>query len=168
MAKEMKSNKQLKKALDPKMFSEEEQVEISKFGYRLRSLRESLNMTQQDLGLRIRVSGASVNKYESDDGVFPSVPTLLMITRFFNVSTDYLLMGVDHEPSSVSNTINSDEMNNSSVVQMGSSNQVSVSRGMSAEAEVLLKNFESLNFEKKMKVLTYALTLKDSQGEVTP
>lgn len=60
------------------------------FGNRLKKLRQSYNMTQQDLSKAIRLSKANVSKYESDQ-IQPSMETIVLISELFHVSIDYLL-----------------------------------------------------------------------------
>ena len=59
-------------------------------GYRLRSLRRQYHLSQIDLGRLLGVSKVSVSNYERGLRT-PSMETLLMILRVFNVSADYIL-----------------------------------------------------------------------------
>ncbi|WP_430612484.1 helix-turn-helix domain-containing protein [Enterococcus sp. DIV0876] len=60
------------------------------FGYRLKELRLSKNLTQQDLGNIIHVSKVSISGYERGERS-PDTETLTAIADYFKVSTDYLL-----------------------------------------------------------------------------
>lgn len=68
------------------------------FGKRLRLLRENENMTQQKLGEIIGVSARVVGYYESDDRFPKDEDTLIKISQYFDVSTDYLL-GITDNPT---------------------------------------------------------------------
>ena len=57
---------------------------------KLRKLRMSRNMTQQQLGDRIGVAKSVVSYYESGDRC-PSYDVLIRIAKVFHTSTDYLL-----------------------------------------------------------------------------
>lgn len=62
---------------------------------RLKELRVEKGLTQQDLADYLDVSKATYSRYET--GVRqPDYTTLLKLSTFFNVSTDYLL-GNDHK-----------------------------------------------------------------------
>lgn len=60
------------------------------FGDRLKELRKSQGLTQEDLATAINVSRQSIGNYENYS-VYPDLDTLVKIADFFNVSTDYLL-----------------------------------------------------------------------------
>lgn len=59
-------------------------------GERIKALRESEKLTQEDLGKICNVSKANISKYESNS-IHPPLDTLLEIAKHFDVSTDYLL-----------------------------------------------------------------------------
>ena len=60
------------------------------FGEKLKSLRTSQKMTQQQLADRIGVAKSVVSYYESGDR-YPSYDVLVKIARVFHTTTDYLL-----------------------------------------------------------------------------
>jgi len=60
------------------------------FAIRLRELRNTAKLTQQQLGDQLNLRGSAISKYESGDSQ-PSFPTLIKISKIFNVSIDYLL-----------------------------------------------------------------------------
>lgn len=60
------------------------------FGEKLKALRTSQKLTQQQLGDRIGVAKSVVSYYESGDR-YPSYDVLVKIARIFHTTTDYLL-----------------------------------------------------------------------------
>ena len=60
------------------------------FGKKLKNLRVSQNLTQQQLADRIGVAKSVVSYYESGDR-YPSYDVLVKIARIFHTTTDYLL-----------------------------------------------------------------------------
>lgn len=60
------------------------------FGSRLRHLRQNHDMTQPALAKRLQVTNSVISAYETGLRM-PSYETLLMISKVFSVSTDYLL-----------------------------------------------------------------------------
>lgn len=60
------------------------------FGEKLKSLRTSQKLTQQQLADRIGVAKSVVSYYESG-GRYPSYDVLVKIARIFHTTTDYLL-----------------------------------------------------------------------------
>ncbi len=63
---------------------------MSKFHLRLRELRNSRKMSQQELANSLGISKSSVNMYERGERE-PSLDTLEIIADFFNVDMDYLM-----------------------------------------------------------------------------
>lgn len=60
------------------------------FGEKLRELRKSQKLTQQQLADRLGVAKSVVSYYESGDR-FPSYDVMVKIAHTFHVTTDYLL-----------------------------------------------------------------------------
>lgn len=60
------------------------------FGSRLKALRVAHDMTQQSLAKRLQVTKSVISAYETGLRM-PSYDTLLMISKTFGVSTDFLL-----------------------------------------------------------------------------
>lgn len=60
------------------------------FGIKLKTLRTSQKLTQQQLADRIGVAKSVVSYYESGDR-YPSYDVLIKIARIFHTTTDYLL-----------------------------------------------------------------------------
>ena len=59
------------------------------FTERLRALREERHLKQEEAAAEIGIPYRSYRRYEAGDSS-PTVPTLLLLADFFNVSTDYL------------------------------------------------------------------------------
>ena len=57
---------------------------------RLKELRLNKNLTQQQLGKLLSVSGQTILNWETDI-TYPSVKKLIELASFFDVSIDYLL-----------------------------------------------------------------------------
>lgn len=64
------------------------------FGLRLKKLREKKNLTQAQVAQRLNMHKSTIFNYESNYRK-PSIDTIVLLSRFYNVSTDYLL-GVDN------------------------------------------------------------------------
>ena len=68
------------------------ELKMKEFGERLRKLRTKRNMTQDEFGLIFEppLAQSTIGTYER--GVRqPSLENLVVISKFFNVTTDYLL-----------------------------------------------------------------------------
>lgn len=60
------------------------------FNIRLKELRNQKNMTQDELGKILNVSGKTIGTWERDSRQ-PNIETINALANYFNVSTDYLL-----------------------------------------------------------------------------
>lgn len=60
------------------------------FGQKLRQLRIEYKLTQEELAEKLNLSKANISKYESDN-IEPNLQTLSIISKLFNVTTDYLI-----------------------------------------------------------------------------
>lgn len=60
------------------------------FGEKLKALRKSKNMTQNQLGNNLGVAKSVISYYENGDR-YPSYSVLVKIAHTFHVTTDYLL-----------------------------------------------------------------------------
>ncbi|MGN0488020.1 MAG: helix-turn-helix domain-containing protein [Ruminococcus sp.] len=56
----------------------------------IKKLRQARNISQVELAKALFVSKQSVSNWENDN-IMPSVDMLIKISKFFSVSTDYLL-----------------------------------------------------------------------------
>lgn len=60
------------------------------FGTRLKELRKSKNLTQQELAEAIGLVKSSISAYEKDLK-YPSIDILIKLSKFFGISCDYFL-----------------------------------------------------------------------------
>jgi len=133
------------------------------FGERLRRLRKGLDITQGELATQIGVVPSAVSKIERLADAYPSVEVLLKISEFFNVSTDYLLKGVETVPAR-ENQVNG-HLSNSSVIQANRGGVVfngTSDRTLSPEAVELLHIYETLGGRERLKLLNFAVELEGS------
>ena len=59
-------------------------------GQRIKELRKERNLNQVNFAAALNLDKSTVAKYETNKTI-PSVPVLMAIAKFFEVSTDYLL-----------------------------------------------------------------------------
>lgn len=63
---------------------------IFDFGYRLRELRESKNLTQTQVARRLNLSKTTISGYENNIKT-PSLDVLVKLSILYGVSADYIL-----------------------------------------------------------------------------
>ena len=139
---------------------------MKNFGERLRKLRRHADMTQSDLAKKLGVVTSAVGKYEGIDGSYPSVEVLVKIAECFNVSTDYLLRGIQVVPVFENNITGT--LNTGSFIQANNGDvTVDKSRTLSPEVSELLRIYGNLNGQKRIALLACANRLSDSSAEVS-
>lgn len=133
---------------------------MSGFGDRLRKIRRAADMTQGQLAEILGVVTSAVGKYEAKPNAYPSVEVLIKIAKFFNVSTDYLLIGA--EPISSANDNVSDDLNNSTLIQAShGKTMLNKEREYSFEAMALLHIYEKLDMKERLELLNFAFGLEE-------
>lgn len=68
---------------------------MSKFATRLKELRESKKLNQYELAEKLNISQSAITKWERDATV-PTADNIILIAKFFNVTSDYLLGLTDY------------------------------------------------------------------------
>jgi transcriptional regulator with XRE-family HTH domain len=80
-------------------------MENKMFQDRLKKLRKERNLSQDEVGKPLNISGRTVGNYESGERE-PSLDTLIKIADFYKVNMDYLLGRTDkREIDSVSEEV---------------------------------------------------------------
>ncbi len=78
---------------------------MSKFHLRIRELRISRKLSQQELAEYLKISKSSINMYERGERE-PGLDLLEAIADFFNVDMDYLMGKSDNPQKYISNSAN--------------------------------------------------------------
>jgi repressor LexA len=68
---------------------------MSSIGDRFKELRKKFNINQKECASKIGISQGTLSDIESNN-TRPSIETLISASRFFNVTTDWLLTGEEH------------------------------------------------------------------------
>ena len=63
---------------------------------RIQNLRKAKGISQEELADRIGVSRQSVSKWESEQSL-PDIDKVIVMSEFFDVTTDYILKGIENE-----------------------------------------------------------------------
>lgn len=70
---------------------------------RIQQLRKSKGISQEELADKIGVSRQSVSKWESEQSS-PDIEKIILMSDFFEVTTDYLLKGIEPIPKEVTDS----------------------------------------------------------------
>ena len=70
--------------------------DVTACGKRIQELRKSHSLTQDQLAEKLRVTCKYIQRIEAGRAL-GSIELLIDIAAFFNVSTDYLLLGKEHQ-----------------------------------------------------------------------
>lgn len=121
-------------------------------GRRLKKLRNSIKLTQEELGKEVNVTKVSISGYENGNRS-PDTETLQKIADFFDVSTDYLLGRSDNpEPN------NSDDIKGKSFFMSKIAQEF-------PDIDLMFKDLESLSADDMKEVYEY-IKFKKSQKDV--
>ena len=63
-------------------------------GTRLRALRDSIRLTQKEMGMKLGTTQAAINRYENNQSE-PPFKSLLWYADYFDVSLDYIFARTD-------------------------------------------------------------------------
>ncbi len=80
------------------------QAPITQVGGRVRTRRQSLKLTQEELARELGVTHQHVSRIESNQAA-PSLDLLVMLSRRLGVSTDHLLTGHETAPADIAGAI---------------------------------------------------------------
>ena len=67
---------------------------MNKFSQRIKELREEYNLTQEQLGEIIGYTQSGIARWEQAERQ-PDINMLIKLSKFFNVSVDYLVGNID-------------------------------------------------------------------------
>lgn len=118
---------------------------MNSLGERLKFLRKSRNLTQAELAENIEISRANISKIEKNE-ISPLAKNIVHICTFFNVSTDWLLLGKSTMDTSTAETN-----------YCGDEDAIQV--GLSVEQETLLHLYDKLSIADKKNLQKTALDL---------
>ena len=71
---------------------------------RIRDLRKQKGISQEELADKIGVSRQAVSKWESEQSV-PDLDKIIIMSEYFEVTTDYILKGIEHVSTTNKNTM---------------------------------------------------------------
>lgn len=123
---------------------------MSVMGERIKQLRKSLNMSQEELGSKIGVKKSAVNKYETGDVENIPRQSIEIMCRLFSVSPSYLL-GIEELEDSLAKEVKLIEQ---------------IQEVYGKEAVDLLQSFTQLNAAGKEKVISYCDDMTENQKYV--
>lgn len=109
---------------------------MNTLGERLKHLRETNNVKQNDLSEATGISRSNISKIESNS-LNPTANAVIAIAQYFNVSIDWLLTGLNAHVSS-----NTEEISNESTVTDLSNEEVeliTVWRDLDSERKTIAK-----------------------------
>ena len=130
------------------------------FYTQVKGLCDARHIAITALARKLHLSPSAPNNWQN--GTLPKAETIMKISEFFDVSTDFLLYGHDRQSSYVSTA-----SNGAAVLQQSSGNTVSVSSGGNGgdlqgfEAE-LVRIYKDLDLKGKSALMQYAFTLDEN------
>jgi len=71
-----------------------------KLGEKITALRKQRNLSQEDLAAMMNISRQAISRWEQDENT-PDIDNIVQLSEIFDVSTDYLLRGIEPAPAPV-------------------------------------------------------------------
>lgn len=135
-------------------------------GKKIKQLRKQLDMTQEELGQKVGVTKATINKYETGIVVNLRRPTIEKLAKALEVSPAYLMGWIETTPNQGDNliihTFPGGTVNCNTNNMAYNDNEKAVSN---EEVYELLHIFKRLDFRKRVELLMYAIKLEESTKE---
>ena len=125
-------------------------------GFRIRERRRALDMTQEDLGKKIGVSKATINKYETGGTLNLRRPTIEKLADALCTSPEYL-MGWTSNAVRVHTNNGIIGQNSGTIINKNSE------RTLSKEEIELLRIYNSLDVKGRIELLMTAMRLEEAQ-----
>lgn len=125
-------------------------------GARIKACRKNAGMTQEELGKKIGVAKATINKYETGIVINMKRPTIEKIAKVLDVEPGYLMGWTDNVTSVGTN--NGVIGQNSGTVTVNNSE-----RTLSKEELELLRIYGVLSVKGRMKLLQTAMELEEEK-----
>lgn len=72
---------------------------------RIQNLRRGKGISQEELADKVGVSRQAVSKWESEQSV-PDIDKVIIMSEYFDVTTDYLLKGIENQKQADEKTVN--------------------------------------------------------------
>lgn len=133
------------------------------FGIRLKDTRKLKGFTQEELGLRVGVSKATINKYETGIVVNLKRPMVEKLSQALEVNPGYL-MGWENSINHVQ--VGTVQTNNGVIGEAHAPVTISNGEGpreLSKEEIELLRIYNKLGVRERLKLLSTALNLEETK-----
>ena len=131
------------------------------FYEKVKSLCDTNHIAITSLARKLKLSPSAPNNWK--EGTLPKAETIMKISEFFDVSTDYLLFGADRY-SNLSGTAS----NGAAILQQSSGNHVAVSSSNSSRGDdvhgfesELLRIYREVDLKSKSELLQFAYTIEE-------
>jgi len=72
---------------------------------RIQYLRKTKGLSQEELAEKVGVSRQAVSKWESEQSI-PDIDKVIIMSEFFDVTTDYILKGIETEKQTDKKAVN--------------------------------------------------------------
>lgn len=128
-------------------------------GNKIKSLRKQRGMTQEELGNKIGVTKATINKYETGVVVNLRRPVIEQLARALDTTPAYLMGWTDN---SSNNNVNVNGSNNGVIGQNSGEIHITNDRELSKEEQELLRIYATVNVKERMDLLGYAFSLEEA------
>lgn len=130
---------------------------MTTIGDRIRARRKHLDLTQEELGKRVGVTKATINKYETGIVVNLRRPMIEQLAAALDTSPAYLM---GWEENNV--TVGTVGANNGVIGQNSGEIHIENAPSLTKEEQELIRIYNSLDVRRRMEFLSFAFNLEES------
>lgn len=130
---------------------------MTTIGDRIRARRKRLDLTQEELGKRVGVTKATINKYETGIVVNLRRPMIEKLAAALDTSPAYLM---GWEENNV--TVGTVGANNGVIGQNSGEIHIENAPSLTKEEQELIRIYNSLDVRRRMELLSFAFNLEES------
>lgn len=130
---------------------------MTTIGDRIRARRKRLDLTQEELGKRVGVTKATINKYETGIVVNLRRPMIEKLAAALDTSPAYLM---GWEENNV--TVGAVGANNGVIGQNSGEIHIENAPSLTKEEQELIRIYNSLDVRRRMELLSFAFNLEES------
>lgn len=130
---------------------------------RILALKDERNLTNRDVEIGAGLANSSISQWKKGKGK-PSLDNIVKLSKFFHVSSDYLLCLTDDCASEDEISLTSDEISPKDISDAALSEN-GETPSVSPEERVILEIFRSLPAIDRLRLIQYCMNLNDMVSE---
>lgn len=129
-----------------------------KLGERVKSMREKLKMTQEEVAQKTNISRSNIGKIENNQ-IVPNCNAILSLSKLFGVTTDWLITGVNPSTTAVNQSVFFNDIGN---ISNAESDIILKYRELKPWSKEDVQDYINMKYEKDTKEQTRGLSTSNN------